>query len=118
MFGPQQLGLVRISQFWYHRGYSLLFRYIAILTCIMSDTLKCAVISCTQRWAGVPGAHCGTSYSPALASVWSVEVRVATATLSLPHLIVHPQQVLVGRRRGGRGGGVGLVVEPADSDLM
>ena len=38
--------------------------------CATALTVKCAVIVWTQLWAGVPGAHCGTSYSPAQASVW------------------------------------------------
>ena len=44
--------------------------YSLFHTCIISDTLKWAVISWTHSSDGVPGAHWGTSYSPALASVW------------------------------------------------
>ena len=46
--------------------------YLYLVTFIMSDTLKCAVIWYTQSWGGVPAAHCTTSYSPELRSVCGI----------------------------------------------
>ena len=94
LVSPQQLGLVLTSQ-----------------SCIMSDTLKWAVISCTQCSAGVPGSHLGMSYSPR--GWWGhvSEVKLSLTCVGLC-LVVHPQEVLVRGRAVVWGRAVGLVVEP------